>query len=554
MEQVMIKIESLLKYNNIEYDSGIAKSVLVVLKEAKQCDDPVEFLESRFKDILEGSMNDENGHTVKVVRRLVKGFKQIVLEYNQEIFNELVDDNNNTLMVTENYVVPDKLLALIQNIFGTKPGEKVATFYGVGNNVNVQLFENQKEVSYFSLDKDMSSETSKNKFALDFLEMKLNKCFDGMFDNIFVNFIQAETSLVDNRKINDVYLKTLSDGKVASSSSKYWKNLIHMIPKLNDDGKMIAIVPNSCLVHNRDENARTYFVNQGWIECVINLPKKLLNRVSIPVSIVVFSKNNENVKIIDATEFNVDGRRKKELTDENINQLYRLYSFNVNSDASIFVNQKDFAQNRYVLTDSVYRTKKYSTNDVIVLGDVSTICRPAPLSAKQLDDIHTHKDTNWCYLRLSDIQHGLVDFATLPNIISLDEKYEKYFLENGDVVISKTGRPFKIAVIGDMDGRKVLPVGNMYIIRPDKTKVNPYFIKACLESTTGTAVLNSLLTGGTVQIITVEGLKGIGLPNWSIDDQDDMEEAYTDLLYDLEKQRTKFKTMLDEVSCFLDNI
>ena len=217
------------------------------------------------------------------------------------------------------------------------------------------------------------------------------------------------------------------------------------------------------------------------------------------------------------------------------------------------VTRDDVSKNRYILTDSPYRKGSYRPEKSLILGEVTTICRPAPLSAKQIDEIHTDRDTDWCYLRLSDIKYGMVDLATLPNILSLDEKYEKYFLKNGDVVISKTGKPFKIAVIEDIYGRKVLPVGNMYIIRPDKTKVNPYFIKASLESTKGTAVLNSLLTGGTVQIITVESLRGVGIPNCSIEVQNEMEEAYTDLLFDLKEQRTKLKTMIDEVSYFLDD-
>ena len=42
---------------------------------------------------------------------------------------------------------------------------------------------------------------------------------------------------------------------------------------------------------------------------------------------------------------------------------------------------------------------------------------------------------------------------------------------------------------------KVLPVGNLYVLRADKKQINPVYLKAYLESQQGIANLKGMLTG-----------------------------------------------------------
>lgn len=94
------------------------------------------------------------------------------------------------------------------------------------------------------------------------------------------------------------------------------------------------------------------------------------------------------------------------------------------------------------------------------------------MRAAELDALTCHEDTGTSYLNLGDISDGHVN-DDLPNLKSLDPKMAKYCIHDGDVLLSKTGVPFKVAVAEVPEGRRILANGNLYVISVDKDKVDP---------------------------------------------------------------------------------
>ena len=93
-------------------------------------------------------------------------------------------------------------------------------------------------------------------------------------------------------------------------------------------------------------------------------------------------------------------------------------------------------------------------------------------------------------------------------------------------MISKNGTPIKIAVASVPDDRKILGNGNLYVIELDQTKVNPYFIKAYLESENGTIALSRVMVGATIPNIPIDGLKKIMVPCPDMETQNKVAENY----------------------------
>ena len=52
-----------------------------------------------------------------------------------------------------------------------------------------------------------------------------------------------------------------------------------------------------------------------------------------------------------------------------------------------------------------------------------------------------------------------------------------------------------MAIASVKEGNKILANGNLYVIELDEDKINPYFLKAYLESENGKAALSRVAVG-----------------------------------------------------------
>jgi len=79
------------------------------------------------------------------------------------------------------------------------------------------------------------------------------------------------------------------------------------IESLNDEGKLVAIIPNSFLSNPLyEENLRKHLVDNDLLESVISLPGGLLYNIGIPITILVINKIKNKkglVRLVDGTSF-----------------------------------------------------------------------------------------------------------------------------------------------------------------------------------------------------------------------------------------------------------
>lgn len=352
------------------------------------------------------------------------------------------------------------------------------------------------------------------------------------FNKVFSNYPLGLTK----RKLGKgaEYLAQLTDkypGLSKATSSDWVFNAL-LCECLSADGKAIGIMTNGSTWNSIDKPVRQYFVEKKLIECVIALPEKLFPSTPMATTMIIFSHSNESVRMIDASRICQKGRRQNEFRAEDIETI--MLAMQKDSKYSRDITFDELRGNEYTLNLSRYLQSSYKTqNGEPFENIIKSIRRGAPCSAKQLDEMVSHEVTNMQYLMLANIKNGMIE-ENLPYLSEIPKKYEKYCLKNNDLILSKNGAPYKVAVASIKDGQKVLANGNLYIIELNQEKANPVYVKSFFESEQGIAMLKSITVGSTMPNIGIEKLKSVDIPLPSLEEQNKIAEQY--------------QTILDEIS------
>lgn len=429
------------------------------------------------------------------------------------------------------YGTPESLSKLAVRVLDIKENERVADFgSGAGDFITLATEGCEKNPFYGIELNTYSYEISKIRAELfaDNAELELGDMFavsmDRKFDKIFSNYpfgmrlihLQTGSDYIDNLH------KRMPEIKRATSSDWIFNSLI--FDHLTDSGKAVAIMTNGSTWNSIDQKIREYFIRNGYVEAVISLPAKLFDFTAIPTTMLVLSKGNKEVRLIDATALCEQGRRQNVITDENIEHIINLLK--EDGEETITVDLKTLQDNEFVLNPSRYLEKTVEIEDGVELGSLmKRITRGAPLKASELDEMVSEEPTDTQYLMLANIQNGMIS-EDLPYLKELDSKLDKYCIGNRNLLLSKNGAPFKVAVAEVEEGRKILGNGNLFIIELDEDKVNPYFLKAFFDSEVGAAVLKSIVVGATIPNISAESLKKLIVPLPSMEKQNEIANLY----------------------------
>ena len=456
---------------------------------------------------------------------------------------------------------PDSILKLVHRLLDVKAADKVADICcGTGSYiVSAALQEN--DAKYYGYDINVeNSAIAQIRSELVGADAEINICdvFNLLAMDAEIKFNKVFSNYPFGLKIRNLgagaaYLEKLSEqyAGLSKATSSDWVFNALLCDLLTDDGKAIGIMTNGSTWNTIDTPMRNYFVEQKLVECVISLPSKMFTTTNIPTTLIVFSRNNEHIRMIDATNICQQGRRQNEFSDADIDTI--IDALIVDSEYSKSVSIEEIRNNEYNLNLSRY------VNDKIVYKNgepfenaIKSITRGAPCTASQLDEMVSDSVTNMQYLMLANIQNGMID-NKLPYLSAIDKKYEKYCLKNNNLILSKNGYPYKVAVASVKEGQQILANGNLYIIELDEEKANPYYIKAFFESEQGIAALKSITVGASIPNIGVDKLKKLMIPLPPLEEQQRIAERYQAALDEiaviklrLEKAINKLQHIFDE--------
>ena len=346
------------------------------------------------------------------------------------------------------------------------------------------------------------------------------------------------------------YLRTIAQKipSVSKGTSTDWLFNHLLIDSLYVGGKAVGIMTNGSTWNTIDRNTRAYFVEQGYIECVIALPEKLFASTSIPTTMIVLSHGNEKVRMIDATEVCKKGRRQNQLSEENIDSI--ISACTVDSEISRFLTIEELRESDFVLHPGRYFVEE-AEEGVPFETVIKNINRGAHCTAEQLDDMSTRDETNIHFLKTSDIQDGLI-VGPLQSLSYIEDNFERYCIKNNSLVISKTGFPYKVAIASVPDDEKILANANLYVVELDEKKVDPYYLKAFLESEEGQSRLRSITVGATVLSIGVKDLKAMRILLPSMEEQKRIGQRCKAVLEEIARLKGQLEQSKKRLACVVN--
>ena len=561
MEQAEQAIKDISECMSVPSDTQDVKIVLAayVLYRVSTYNDPMSF---EYQQLLRTDFGHHgDGFSLAIAEMISREewgcLLPLVKKYSSEIFAlaAFTNDLSSVSKAGDAEATPKSIIKLAQEILKISAGDSVADLccgYGSFLTDSAITEPDAAYVGYEINTRKMLIANIRGHLVSDNIEIVFRDAFELLentdtrsFNKIFSNypFRLPLKHLVAGSK----FLKQLTEkipGLSKTTSSDWFFNAL-LCELLEDRGKAVGIMTTGSAWNGIDAPIRKYFVENGLIESVITLPDRVFSFTSAATSMIVFSKGNSAVRLVNASQICQKGRRYNEFNDNDIATIIAALSTDTNY--SKMVDVRELRENEYTLSLSRYLKDDISFENAIPFGDViKSISRGAPCTAKQLDDMISNEETNMQYLMLANIQNGIID-DKLPYLSHIDPKFEKYCLKNNDLILSKNGYPYKIAIANIKDGKKVLANGNLYIIELDEKRVDPYYIKAFLESEQGIAVLKSISAGAVLPNIGVDKLKSVEIPVPPLDEQKRISEHYQSILDEIAIYKAKTERALNRL-------
>lgn len=318
-------------------------------------------------------------------------------------------------------------------------------------------------------------------------------------------------------------------------------------------GKTVILMSNAGTWNISDISIRKMLIEEGVIEAVILMPENLFTSTNISTIMLVLSKNNKKITMVDASNTFTKGRRVNTLSKNNIKKIYEACV--KESDISRKVLLSEIRKQEYILNPLRYTniSNVYETIDGVSLGDVClSINRGSMITSAELDNLVTEKNTKFHYLMLQNIKNGIID-ENLPNLIKIDSKYEKYCIKDKCLIISKIS-PFKVSMARIKNGELILANGNLYFLEIDEKKANPIYVQVFLQSERGISLLNKFSKGAAMKSISIQDLKSIMIPNIPLAKQKQIAEEYMNIEEELEIVKRQYDLISERKTKLLEEV
>lgn len=275
-------------------------------------------------------------------------------------------------------------------------------------------------------------------------------------------------------------------------------------------GRAVVAVPLNALNGTQGRVYREFLVRNRLIESVISLPRGFLQGTQIPFALVVMREGVREIKFVDGGHYAArrpDGTAS--LDAETLLKDYRdLHDYEAVTTKSI---EKVYAQDCNLMPD-FHLAGDLSYNNARPLGDlVKEIRRGAKLAPEAWVPAAGEGEAPARKVSLKHFGDGLLD-DDLPGLAAVPAGAEEAVAESGDLLVSRVGAPFKMAVV-EPHGGKLVADENVWIVRTGGDRTLAWYLRAFLESTAGAKWLARMATGGALQTVSAKNLAKIPVPD-----------------------------------------
>jgi len=479
--------------------------------------------------------------------------KSLCKEYSPEDFMNVTALPNLNMDKRDDLETPAGVGRLAAKLLNVESGDRVADFCCGHGGVAIELAKEGLQTPVIGIEiKEQVATTAKIRMLATGanVDITVGDVFvlsdkAQKFDKIFCNYPFG----LHLRELGPKheYLQRISKKipSVSKATSSDWLFNHLLIDSLGEGGKAIGIMTNGSTWNTIDRNTREYFVEKGYIECVIALPAKLFASTNIPTTMIVLSHGNKEIRMIDATDVCMKGRRQNLLSDEDIEKIVAAYT--EDTEISRGLSVEELRESDFVLHPGRHFTEEVEEG-VPFETVIKNINRGAHCTAEQLDDMSTQDETNIHFLKTSDIQDGII-VGPLQSLSYIEDNFEKYCIKNNSLIISKIGFPYKVAVVPVSDDEKILANANLYVVELDEKQVDPYYLKAFLESEEGQSRFRSITVGASVLSIGVKDLKAMRIPLPSMEEQKKIGQRCKEVLDEIAQLKAQLEQATKRLSC-----
>ena len=498
----------------------------------KSCDSLSDGLIKLFLNILDIKDNEE-------VLNLYSNLGDFLIA--SSLYNSSV-----TIYGSEDYFVRDKLSILKASLFS--------------NNIKFENTDKENGIVF-------NDSTEENISTLKYFENRESQ----KVDKIFLNLSQILGYYKNNiKEVTEEYRSKLENNfkipnEILKNTSLEWIFHILLINQLKEKGKGISLVKTNILYEPKNKNIRKYFVENGYIESIIYLPKNMLIDYPFPLALIVFSKENKKIKFIDAYKFckmekfkikfidnyfknpkisEIKEQNINIIIDDNVEKIMDLINNKKNIKESFSKKIEDIVKKDYnlVVTENfeilVDILKKFK-NEIKFKDTIKNIVRG---SQKTISTFKSEEETPYIYLSLSDINDGLIEFENIENYLKeIPKNQEKFFIKNNSILLSKYGSSPKLAIAQIPDDKKVIPSGNFIIIEIDEEKLNPWYLMSYFSSGFGSEKLKETYTEAKNDTISIRKLENIEIPVPPIKEQEKIAKEYRETINEIKEMKQKLR-------------
>jgi type I restriction enzyme M protein len=247
--------------------------------------------------------------------------------------------------------------------------------------------------------------------------------------------------------------------------------------------------------------------------------------------------------MIDASRIYTEGKRKKILTEENIEEILDIYN-----RKEFEVEAEEVSRNDYLLLPKRYSNNLNFENSIKINEISKEIFRGVQIPSKKLDEMQTHdEDYDYEVLNVGDIDEFKINYDNLLKIQSPNKKYDRYLLKDKDFIMTIRGTTFKSAVVEVEGDRKIVATGNIMVLRLNTNKINPYYLKTFLDSKIGRKLLYSIETGSALISISKKTLVNAEIPEIDLEKQEEISNKFLAYQDELKYYQKKERDIKDKI-------
>ena len=162
----------------------------------------------------------------------------------------------------------------------------------------------------------------------------------------------------------------------------------------------------------------------------------------------------------------------------------------------------------------VYNNSKVKKSPI---GLVASVFRGKAITTKE-------ENGNISIINISNINDTEIDYTSLETFNEDERKTAKYFLEDGDVLVTSRGTTVKIGVFEKQD-KPCVASANINVIRPSKM-IKGTYLKLFLDSSVGKKMLKALQRGTTIVNINFKDIETLEVPVSPLNEQEEIVSDY----------------------------